>query len=101
MPHDTQAQQQMGFGTAGRTAAASAAAGSSKDALSAEEIIKFTRPALEMPDDKVRTGAVRLVAEVYRARKSAGLPFEVDKMLGAGMKPALLQVGRACFGNTT
>lgn len=41
---------------------------------------------------QVRTAAVRVVAEVYRNRKANGQPFEVEKMLGAGVKPALLQV---------
>ncbi|PNH04127.1 hypothetical protein TSOC_009753 [Tetrabaena socialis] len=46
----------------------------------------------------VRTAAVRLVAEVYRMRKSGGQPFEVEKLLGAGVKPALLQVLHRRFG---
>ncbi|KXZ47576.1 hypothetical protein GPECTOR_34g735 [Gonium pectorale] len=88
---NVQVQQQMGFGTAGRTPAAAAAAGKGGDALMAEDVVRFTRPALDMPDDKVRTAAVRLVAEVYRTRKAAGQPFEVEKMVGAGLKPALMQ----------
>ncbi|EFJ46205.1 hypothetical protein VOLCADRAFT_105644 [Volvox carteri f. nagariensis] len=87
---NVQVQQQMGFGTAGRTAGAGGRG--VPDALPAEEIVCFTRPALDMPDDKVRAAAVRLVAEVYRGRKAAGQAFEVEKMLGGGVKPALLQV---------
>ncbi|KAG2432807.1 hypothetical protein HXX76_008541 [Chlamydomonas incerta] len=86
---NVQVQQQLGFGTAGRVGPGGSAP---KNALSDEEVVKFARPALDMPDDKVRTAAVRVVAEVYRNRKANGQPFEVEKMLGAGVKPALLQV---------
>ncbi|GIL78316.1 hypothetical protein Vretifemale_7762 [Volvox reticuliferus] len=89
---NVQVQQQMGFGSAGRTAGATATGRAAMDALAPEDVVRFTRPALDMPDDKVRATAVRLVAEVYRGRKAAGQPFEVEKLLGAGVKPALLQV---------
>eukprot|EP00198_Chlamydomonas_reinhardtii_P000992 XP_001690327.1 predicted protein [Chlamydomonas reinhardtii] len=82
-------QQQLGFGTAGRVGPGG---GAPKHTMADEEVVKFARPALDMPDDKVRTAAVRVVAEVYRNRKANGQPFEVEKMLGAGVKPALLQV---------
>ncbi|KAG2448917.1 hypothetical protein HYH02_006265 [Chlamydomonas schloesseri] len=86
---NVQVQQQLGFGTAGRVGPGG---GAPPNVLSDEEVVKFARPALDMPDDKVRTAAVRVVAEVYRNRKANGQPFEVEKMLGAGVKPALLQV---------
>jgi hypothetical protein len=41
---------------------------------------------------QVRAAAVQLVAEVYRLRKSSGQPFDAERMLGAGVKPALLAV---------
>ncbi|KAG2485535.1 hypothetical protein HYH03_015705 [Edaphochlamys debaryana] len=87
---NVQAQQQMGFGVAGRSSNPQIALNA--NAIDGEEVVRFTRPALDMPDDKVRTAAVRVVAEVYRSRKASGHPFEVEKLLGAGVKPALLQV---------
>lgn len=85
----------------GSISTAAAAARLHSSSMPTDTVLHFARPALEMPDDKVRQAAVRLIAELYRRHKlatgsdaisSANAAFEVDKGLGPGLKPAMMAV---------
>ncbi|MEW5315540.1 MAG: hypothetical protein WDW38_006961 [Sanguina aurantia] len=59
--------------------------------LSLQDVLLFTRTALDLPDDKVRNTAIKVVAELYRLKRMAGDVLDPQKALGQ-LKPSLLQV---------
>ena len=77
-------QQQLGFGTAGRVGPGG---GAPKHTMADEEVVKFARPALDMPDDKV---GGRAAEEGSREGKEASVRALLVAAYGA--------VGRSILG---
>jgi hypothetical protein len=59
--------------------------------ISVDEVMKFTKQGLDMPDERVRQSAIRVIAEVHRMQKMAGKVLQLEHKLGV-LKPALMQL---------
>lgn len=60
--------------------------------LAVEEVLKLSRRGLDMPDDKVRQAAIKVIVEVLKVQKAAGYgPVQLETYFGA-LKPALIQM---------
>eukprot|EP00798_Chlamydomonas_sp_ICE-L_P004083 gene4083-14183_t len=66
-------------------------AGSSTAGLGMKEVMAFAKQGLEIPDEKVRSCAIKVVVEMYRIEHAAGRDLEPERYLGP-LKPALLQI---------
>lgn len=63
----------------------------STQGLPVEDVFTFSRGALELAEEKVRSAAIKVVAELYRLRRMAGDEINIERYL-PGLKPALVQV---------
>mmetsp|Transcript_7204 Transcript_7204/g.15720 ORF Transcript_7204/g.15720 Transcript_7204/m.15720 type:complete len:559 (-) Transcript_7204:921-2597(-) len=68
--------------------------------LAVEDVLVFAKQGLDMPDEKVRQCAIKVVVEVYKLQKMAGAEFEPQKYLGP-VKPALMQVLQRRFAEAS
>eukprot|EP00798_Chlamydomonas_sp_ICE-L_P014675 gene14675-20710_t len=68
-----------------------AVCGGCPEGMGIQEVMDFAKRGVDMPDDKVRSAAVKVIAEVHRIEKSAGRELDPERYLGP-VKPALLQV---------
>ncbi|GAX84082.1 hypothetical protein CEUSTIGMA_g11506.t1 [Chlamydomonas eustigma] len=59
--------------------------------ISVDEVMQFTKQGLDMPDEKVRQTAIRVIVEVYKMQKTAGKMMQLEQKLGS-LKPALMQL---------